>query len=660
MEVVHKTINHTVTCLAKMPSIESDHTEFDPMGSFKRGIIASLSSTLSIKPDEFEVPPSPDLGDLALPIHAEAKRSGETPDALSRRLADLAASAALDFVERVQPVGGYVNFFLKTKSVADAVWSSISKLGERYGESPSTPSRVIVEHTSANPVHPLHIGAARNAFFGDTLARLLRARHKTVTTHFYVDDTGRQTALAALAYKLLGEPEPSGKPDFYVGSLYVFANAFVELYDAKARLAEAEGDEEVKRVQSEIDEWMGVLAEQSKRDPAMFEALSRAFADLEDPVLALNQLMMEYEEGAGATVKLVRKLVNHCLEGFKQTLHRANVNHDRFYFESDLLWDGSVELLLEKLRDSPYVKREGMSLIFDAERAANELGLKELFGIPKTRVIPPLVLTRSDGTTLYTTRDLAYSVAKLSEADYVYNIIGAEQSTPQLQLKVALYSLGYKKIVNQVHVPYEHVELEGERMTSRRGRYIALDSVLDEAFNRSVDEVKRRNKELDDDTVKSIADKVSVAAIRFALISVNANKRISFSWDRVLNFESNSGPYALYTYVRTRSLLAKAGDIKQIQPDFSWLMNPDEHRLTVLIARLPEVVGYAADNLRPEALADYVLKLCDLFNSYYDSTPVLGATDPAVRDARLGLVVMLNRTLLSCFSLLGIVPPERM
>lgn len=634
---------------------------FDPIGAFKSAILGAISPSIRLQASQFEVPPSAELGDLALPLHQDAKALGIRPDALAKRVVEIVSSAGLGFVERAEAVGGYANFFLKTQSVASTVWETIAKLGEGYGSNPSAAERVIVEHTSANPVHPLHIGAARNAFFGDTLSRLLRARGKAVTTRFYVDDTGRQTALAALAYRLLGQPEPEGKPDFYVGTLYVFANAFVELHEAKSKLESATSDEEIKRVQAEMDEWVAVLAEQSQKHPKIFEALSQGFARLEDPAGAVNRIVAEYEEGVGETVKLVRKLVNHCLEGFKQTLRRANVEHDRFDFESDLLWDGSVDRLLEQLEGSPYVSLQGKSMVFDCDRAAEELGLKRLFGIPPAHKIPPLVLTRSDGTTLYATRDLAYSLAKLAEADRVYNVIGVEQSTPQLQLKIVLYSLGYKKILNQLHVPYEHVELEGERMTSRRGRYVALDSVLDEAFNRSVAEVKKRNPSLDDNTTKEIAEKVSVAAVRFALISVNANKKISFSWDRVLNFESNSGPYALYTYVRTRSLLAKAGcDPAQLRPDFSHLKEKAEHRLAVLVARLPEVVGYAADNLRPEALTEHILKLCDTFNSYYDSTPILGAEDAAIREARVGLVYMVNRTLYSAFSLLGIVPPQKM
>jgi len=634
---------------------------FDPIGTFKHALIENVSSVVDATESQFEVPPTLEFGDLALPVHAEAKRRSLSPEALARNVADAVSAVGLDFLERVDVAGGYVNFFLKTKNVAESAWSVILRLDEEYGYNPSIQERVIVEHTSANPVHPLHIGAARNAFFGDTLARLLKARGKAVTTHFYVDDTGRQTALAALAYRILGEPQPEGKPDFYVGSLYVFANAFIELFQAKARLASAQDEEEIKRIQSEMDEWISVLAEQSQKYPKMFEALSQGFTQIKDPLMALNSIIAEYEEGDGNTAKLVRKLVGHCIEGFRQTLGRVNIFHDKFYFESDLLWDGSVDKILKELEGSPYVKADGKSLVFDCDRAADELKLKELFGVPRNHKIPPLVLTRSDGTTLYTTRDLAYSLAKLAEADKVYNIIGVEQSTAQLQLKIVLYSLGYKKIVNQTHVPYEHVELEGEKMTSRRGRYVALDSVLDEAFNRSIAEVKKRNPHLDEGTLNSIAEKVGVAAVRFALISVNANKKISFSWDRVLNFESNSGPYTLYTYVRTKSLLNKAGgNLKELEPEFSYLKEPSEHRLTVYVARLPEVVAAAADNLRPEVLTDFLLKLCDSFNSYYDSTPILGAADPSTRDARVGLAYMVNRTLLSCFNLLGIVPPERM
>jgi hypothetical protein len=100
-----------------MPGIDSDHVEFDPMGSFKRGIIGSLSSTLSIEPDEFEVPPSPDLGDLALPVHAEAKRSGDTPDALSRRLADLAAPRRSTLLSASNPMGATLTSFLRLRAL---------------------------------------------------------------------------------------------------------------------------------------------------------------------------------------------------------------------------------------------------------------------------------------------------------------------------------------------------------------------------------------------------------------------------------------------------------------------------------------------------------------------------------------------------------------
>jgi len=631
------------------------------MNRLKLSLIQSMASVVEFRPEQFEIPPSQELGDLALPLHATAKNLGVKPDELSFKLAEMLNAQKAGFVSEAKSMRGYLNFFLNTQSVADLTWRAISALGAQYGVDATSKESVIVEHTSANPIHPLHIGAARNALFGDTLARLLRAQGKKVETHFYVDDTGRQTALAALAYKLLGQPSPKGKPDSWVGLLYVFGNAFMELFLAKEALKEAKSDDDVRCIQQTIDEWVGVLSEQSQKQPEMFEALSEAFSNLRDPRVELSELILRYEEGEPSTRLLVRNLVQHCLSGFVETLRRANIAHDKFDYESDLLWNGSVNKVLSLLASSVYVERQGLAMTFDVNRAAEQLGLKQRLGIQRNHVLPKLVLTRSDGTTLYTTRDLAYSLEKLSKSDRVYNIIGAEQSLKQLQLKVVLYSLGYTKVLNQIHVPYEYVDLPDGSMSGRRGRYITFDSIMDEAKMRATPEVEKRNPGLPKETISELSEKIAAAAIRFALIGVNANKKIVFTWDRVLNFETNSGPYALYTYARANSILAKSNlNLDELSPDFSKLSNTEEHRLVVLAARLPESVAYAANSLRPEVLPEYVLRVCDIFNSYYASTPVLGAGDLGTREARIALVKMIQQTLSSAFAFMGITPPIRM
>jgi len=358
------------------------------MNWFKLSLIRLMSKTAEFKPEQFEIPPSQELGDLALPLHVTARNLGVKPEELSLKLAEALKTEENSFLSEAKSVGGYLNFFLNTQSVAELTWNTISSMGARYGVDAVSQQSVIVEHTSANPIHPLHIGAARNALFGDTLTRLLKAQGKKVEAHFYVDDTGRQTALAALAYKLLGQPSPSGKPDSWVGALYVFGNAFVELFLAKEALKEAKNDDEVKRIQQSIDEWVGVLSEQSQKQPQMFEVLSKAFSSLQDPKFELSELMLKYEEGEPSTRSLVRNLVQHCLNGFVQTLSRANIVHDKFDYESDLLWNGSVDKVLTLLESSEYVERQGKVMIFDVNRAAEELSLKQKLGIQKNASAP--------------------------------------------------------------------------------------------------------------------------------------------------------------------------------------------------------------------------------------------------------------------------------
>jgi len=632
----------------------------DPITLVKKEILEKLPKELALTIDDFEIPPSDNFGDISLPLHSVAKRLGKKPEELSQSVLK-AVSDWGEYTQKVESVGGYLNFFLDTRSLARLTWHTIKSSPSSYGKTELPFERVIVEHTSANPIHPLHIGAARNAVYGDTVARVLQACGKSVQTRFYVDDTGRQTAIAALGFKLAGESLLKAKPDEYVGQLYVYSNALVRIHELKKELNTTKDEEEVARLRGELDDWLGVIYEQSQKSPELYDLLTKKFSEIEDPSSEVAKIIRLYEEGDAATVKLVRRMVELCLQGFVQTLRRANIFHDVFDYESELVWNGSVERILDEVRASRYAKYEGNALVFDIDRAASELGLKKILGIPENHKIPELPLTRSDGTTLYVTRDMAYSLKKLSDADTVYNVIGVEQSLAQLQLKIALFALGYKKILNQHHLAYELVELPGYRMSGRRGRYVTFDSILDEAKLRAEEEVSKRNPELKPEERAEIAEKIAVAAVRFALTSVGATKKIIFSWDRVLDFEKNSGPYALYTYARANNIIRKAAvNPFLLEPEFSKLESQTEHKIVFACSRLPEVIRATAKNIKPEILTEYTLRLCDLFNSYYASTPVLGAHDEDTKNARLALVTMVRTCLGFAFGVLGVEALERM
>jgi arginyl-tRNA synthetase len=632
--------------------------ETNPFLYVKKSILASLPQDIGVSPSDFEVPPK-GFGDLSLPLHQYAKKSGRNPAEVSEALVRGFDTATSPFVQEARASAGYLNFYLKPKEVASLTWNTIRSMTKEYGRNSRGSEKVIVEHTSANPVHPLHIGAARNALLGDTLAKILNVAGKKVETRFYVDDTGKQTALVALASELLGEIQVKGKPDHWIGQLYVMINALFEVNEAKKKVGNNPDEKSMKEAQETLDEWLGILYEQSQKEPELFDELSRKFANLSDPAGRLASLIQEYEKGSAGAVKNVRKIVNLCLQGFRETLTRAGVNHDFFDYESDLLWEGRVESVLGALRKSQYVSYKNGAMVFDVDRAAVELGLKKILGIPGSHKIPEIVLTRSDGTSLYVTRDLAYSLKKLSMADRVYNVIGVEQSLAQLQLKVILYAIGYTDILKQHHLSYEAVELPATRMSGRRGRYVTLDSILDEASNRAYDEVRKRNPDLTDKEIRETAERIGTAAVRFALVSIGANKKITFTWERVLNFETNSAPYVLYTCARANSIIKKsAADPYALDPQFG-SFGREEHEIVLHCARLPDTILASANSLRTETLAEYAVRLSDSFNSYYASRTVLGSRDEVRRD-RLALVAMVSSALSSTLRALGIEPLERM
>ncbi|MBS7633501.1 arginine--tRNA ligase, partial [Candidatus Bathyarchaeota archaeon] len=218
-------------------------------------------------------------------------------------------------------------------------------------------------------------------------------------------------------------------------------------------------------------------------------------------------------------------LLDLCLEGFRQTLSRIDVTHDSWDWESTFVWSGHVASVLQKLKSSPYVSKVGNVLEFEAGKIVEDLGLKPKLGLRESYEVPSLTLLRSDGTTLYTTRDLAYTLWKFEKADKVINVIGMEQNLAQLQLKIGLYALGHHKCAeNLVHFAYNLVSLpssktqaRSERISSRMGRYITFDEVMDEAVRRAFEEVSKRSAELSEKEKKTIADFVGIGAVRYAL-----------------------------------------------------------------------------------------------------------------------------------------------
>jgi len=210
-----------------------------------------------------------------------------------------------------------------------------------------------------------------------------------------------------------------------------------------------------------------------------------------------------------------------------------------------------------------------------------------------------------------------------------------------------------------MHYAYELVQLPGYRMSKRRGRYVTLDELLDEAEKRALSEVEKRSPHLSGSDKRDISKAVGGGAVKYALVSIVPTKQVIFSWDRILNFETNSAPFIQYAYARASNILKKTEATTQTI-DYSQLQQPAEHELVRKIALFPEVFIDASEKITLNSLAEFANDLSASFNSFYASIPVLKAESLEQREARLALVDAVKTTIQNAMNLLGIDVLERM
>ena len=644
----------------------------NPFNDFRKECETTLSHALKkalpkvkVETLAFSKPPNTEFGQLASSLCFElAKKLNQKPNELAAHIVQAVGKPKLSLLEKVTSAGGYVNFHVNFPNFSSLTLTSITQLNSAYGFiKTEKPLKIIVEHTSVNPLHPIHIGQARNPMIGDALARILTCRGHVVSRHYYIDDVGRQSSVVAYGYAKLGKPKPDEKSDHFVGKIYTITCCLVELNRLRKELELAKKispSDEVVKINKQIDEWISIAAELKEKFPVLFAKLLAKIGAEENPEEEINKLNRNYEDGQPEAKQLIREVSELCLQGFRETQSRVKIGYDSWDWESDFVWSNQVSEVLQKLKTSPFVYSEGGVLEFDAEKVTRVLDIKAKLSLRADYEVPPLTLVRADGTTLYTTRDVAYTLWKFGRAERVINVIGMEQSLAQLQLKIALYALGYTSYAdNFVHFAYNLVTLPGYKMSSRRGRYITFDEVLNEAVERAYQEVSKRSPQLSEKEKRGIANFVGLGAVRYALVDVDPSKPVVFTWDRVLNFETNSAPYVQYTHARACSILRKAAREPE-NADFTLLEEKLERELILFLASFPDAFVEATEYLKPNLISGFANALADKFNTFYNALPVIKAESKPLSDARITLTDAIRIVLRNALTLIGVVAPEKM
>jgi arginyl-tRNA synthetase len=572
-----------------------------PLDECKKEITDHIQKTLAQYHIPYEIrveTPPGNMGDFAFPCFPLAPLLKKSPNEIAKEIA--MGISKSKWITKAEAQGGYVNFFVDTTNLTSVTLQSILKKKETYGYLQKKKKKVIIEHTSANPNGPLHVGRARNPIIGDTLVRIYKAAGYDVESQFYVDDMGKQVAILAWGVHHIEQknipPTDNTKADHQMVGYYQTANEHME----KNRN----------------------VAEQ------------------------IAEIVKKLERGDHNTIEMIHSSYAPVLEGIKQSLARINIHIDSFIPESTFIYNNSVDNVIKELKQTTYCHEEDAAFYLDVE-SFNIHGRNTKF-----------FFLRRDGTTLYATRDIAYHQWKAEHADILINVLGEDHRLEAQQVKIALELL-HTKILPKI-VFYAFVSLPGGKMSTRRARVVYLDDLVDECIEHAYEEVKkRRASELTESQMRNIAEQVGIGSLRYNIIKVQPEKDIVFTWEDALNFEGNAVPFIQYAHARACSILSKTNTNDQ-SFDPTVLTHASERTLIKKLALFPLVIEDASNGFKPHSVANYLFEVASAFNQFYRDCPVLSEENTVLRSSRLTLVTATVIVLKNALELLGISAPTEM
>ena len=589
------------------------------MDTFKAEVEESVKKALkeigADVPFEVEVP-STDAADLAVPCFLMSKSLRKAPKDIAEELASKITPSGM--ISSVSALNGYLNFMMDGAKLTNGTLNDVLSMGDRYGSHPDKGIRVNVEHTSTNPTGPIHVGRARNPIIGDTLARCISMCGYETSTEYYVNDVGKQVVILTWGVNNLSK----------------------EAVEADIRERGAEDDRD--KTDHKLVAYYRLANRMMESDPAVQEQI--------------GSMLRKFEAGDAEVISTVRKTAEVMLDGLRETLANIGVTLDTYTWESKFIADGSAREIVEKLKKSKYAGFE--------EDGACYVDLKD-FGVQGKNT--KFTFTRSDGTTLYTTRDLAYHMDKFKRADRVIDVLGEDQKLGSKQLCSALEILGCEKKPEAMF--YSFVSLPEGKMSTRKGVVVYLDDLIDEAVARAYEEIKKRRSNLSEEDIskgrtempeekmREVARIVGIAAVRFNIVRVQPEKQFVFKWEDALNFDGNSGPYLQYVHARACSMLRKAGEFEH-DTDPAKFTETYEINLIKTLAKYEEVLKMAGNEMRIHMLPAYGHELASAFNQYYAAVSILNSKDK--RNARLTLVECAKVVLADVLDCLGMGAPEEM
>ena len=499
-------------------------------------------------------------------------------------------------IDRIDVVGGYLNIFINKETLTKTVLEEIANKKEKYGSS--------------------NIGNGKNVVIDYSAPNIAKPFH---IGHL------RSTVIGGALYKIYNFLGYNSVGINYLGD---WGLQFGKVM-AGISLWKDEYDFENDEMGSILKIYIRFNQEE-KEKPELTDLAREYFKKLED--------------GDKETYKLWEHIRKISLENYEKTYKLLNSKFDSYNGEA--YYNDKMMPIVEELKEKGLLKESQGAQVVDLEEYN----------------MPPCIIITSAGTTIYATRDLASLKERMNKYDFdkaIY-VVGGEQALHFKQVFKVFELMGYGEYAKRcTHVPFGLVvDKDGEKIGSRKGNSVFLEDILNEAIDKVKNIINEKNPELEDKD--EVARKVGVGAIIFNDLANSRIKDEIFDWDMLLNFQGETGPYIQYIYVRTKSLLDKAGYIPKIEEvDYTKLAEREAISTLKLIYMFNEVVQNAADKNEPSILARYLIDLSQSFSSFYNEHKII-VQKKDIQDARLFLTYAVGTVLKTGAELLGMEMPERM
>lgn len=580
---------------------------------YKDIIASNLHECTGLDKDQIlgliEIPPKLELGDYAFPCFVLAKTLHKAPPMIANDLKDSPdLLKGIDDAVTVVTAGPYLNFKIDKGILARNVVSEIVKEGDQYGNrNIGEGKNVIIEFSSPNIAKPFHVGHAFTTILGNSLSNIYTRLGYNVIRFNHLGDYGTQFGKLITAYRLWGDEQAMQDNPI----------------------------DELTRIYVKFHDECKVSQEREK--------------ELEDTA---RDNFRKLEEGEEEEVALWKRFRDLSLEVFEKTYKRMGIKFDNYNGES--FYSPRIPAVVKMLEDKGLLEEsEGAKVV-----KLDDEGL------------PPCLVVKSDGTTIYASRDLAAVLYRHEEFNFYKNIyvVGLPQQLHFRQVFAVLKKAGYDFADDCVHVGFGLLKFkDNTAFSTRAGNIIKLDDFLDKATEKTA-EIIRKNSELrggdmTDEQIAEVSETVGLGAVTYTYLKAGREKDIFFDWDDMLDFEGDTAPYLIYTYARIKSILRKADDAGVAGGSIdsaAKLTAEDEYAVIRSLADFKDAVVKAAESYEPFMISRQIALIARNFNRFYNNSRILNVEDEEIRDARLKLCEAVADCLKSGLDMLGIGVVEKM